>query len=140
MATITVTHLADDKYRTETRDHVILVDQPSDEGIEIGPTPVELLVMALAACAAHYGVSHLRGEGLPSDGLAVRCRWSMRANPASVGRIELTMLLPAPLEPAQQERLLAAIDHCTVHNTLRHPPRVAVEISELSMVPVGAGC
>ncbi|WP_158888135.1 OsmC family protein [Amycolatopsis anabasis] len=107
MATVTVAHLADEKFRVETRDHLVLVDQPSDDGTEIGPTPVELLVMALSACAAHYGVAHLRSAGLPADGLAVRGRWSMRSDPPRVGRVELTVVLPAPLEPEQQARLRA---------------------------------
>ncbi|MTD54590.1 hypothetical protein [Amycolatopsis pithecellobii] len=43
MATVSVTHRAGDEFRVETRDHVVLVDQPGDDG-GIGPTPVELLI------------------------------------------------------------------------------------------------
>ncbi|MFD9890906.1 OsmC family protein [Amycolatopsis sp. NPDC059027] len=137
MATVTVTHLAADKFRLETRDHVVLVDQPSDDGTELGPTPVELLVMALAGCAAHYAVNHLRAAGLPAAGLTVHGRWSMRTGPVRVGRVELTVVLPDPIEPDQERNLLSAIEHCTVHNTLRHPPHVEVQVAEPSMVAVG---
>lgn len=136
MATVSVTHLAGDKFRVETRDHVVLVDQPGEEG-GIGPTPVELLVMALAACAAHYAVGHLREEGLPADGLSVRGRWSMRADPARVGRVALRIVVPTRLTAAQQDRLRQVVDHCTVHNTLRIPPLVEVAIAETNLAPTG---
>ncbi|RZQ65929.1 OsmC family protein [Amycolatopsis suaedae] len=137
MSTVSVTHLADQKFRVETRDHVVLVDQPADDGTEVGPTPLELLVMALASCAAHYGVAQLRADGLPADGLMVQARWTTRPDPVRVGRVSLRIVLPAPLEPAQQQRLLAAIDHCAVHNTLRCPPQVEIEVAEPSMLAIG---
>jgi len=137
MATITVTHLAAEKFRIETRDHVVLVDQHGDDGTEIGPTPVELLVMALSGCAAHYAVGHLRAQGAPVDGLVVRGRWSMRAGPTRVGRVALTVVAPARLTAEQQDGLLAAIDHCTVHNTLRIPPLVEVQVAEPNAATTG---
>ncbi|WP_216207291.1 OsmC family protein [Amycolatopsis aidingensis] len=137
MAMVTVRHLADDKFRMETREHVVLADQPSGREDEAGPTPVELLVMALAACAGYYGVRNLRSQELPADGLTVRVRWSMRTEPARVGRVQLDVLVPAPLQPAQRDRLLAAIDRCTVHNTLRQPPRVEVDVVEPSVHRAG---
>ena len=130
MATISVTHLAGQKFQIETRDHVVLVDQPSALGDEIGPSPVELLVMALSACAAHYAVGHLREQGLPAKGLTVTTRWSMRAAPARVGRVALTVTTPARLTDEQQQRLLEAVEDCTVHNTLRTPPRVEVTLAD----------
>lgn len=137
MAPITVTHLTEDKFRIETRDHVVLVDQPGDDGKEIGPTPVELLVMALSGCAAHYAVGHLRAQGLPAEGLVVRGRWSMRAGPTRVGRVALTVVVPTRLTAVQQDALLAAIDHCTVHNTFRIPPVVEVQVAEPNMASTG---
>lgn len=133
MATISVTHLAGEKFQIETRDHVVLVDQPSEGGDEVGPTPVELLVMALTACAAHYAVGHLRARGLPAQGLTVTGRWSMRAAPARVGRVALTVTTPARLTDDQRQGLLEAVDHCTVHNTLRNPPLVEVAVAEPSL-------
>jgi putative redox protein len=53
MAEVRVWHVCEDRFQIETRGHVVLADQPRSDGAEVGPTPVELMVMALAGCAAH---------------------------------------------------------------------------------------
>ncbi|WP_436498375.1 OsmC family protein [Actinokineospora sp. HUAS TT18] len=129
MADVTVTHVCDDRFQIETRGHVVLADQPRRDGVEVGPTPVELMVMALATCAAHYAVGYLRAHGVPSEALRVDCRWTMRPEPPRVGRVELVVTPPAGLDPAIRGGLLDAVDHCSVHNTLRQPPSVVVTLS-----------
>ncbi|GGS28315.1 MULTISPECIES: OsmC family protein [Actinokineospora] len=127
MATISVTHLHGNRFLATTRNHPVLVDQPGDD---IAPTPVELCVMALASCAAHYAVGYLRAEGLCDRGVTVECRWSMRPNPARVGRVEIAVRTPQPLTDKHRCGLLAAVDHCTVHNTLRLPPDIDVRVTD----------
>lgn len=97
MAAVTVTQVRGSGFRVETRGHAVLVDQPSD-GVELGPTPVELLVRSLASCAAHYAAGHLRRQGLPSEGLRVDARWGMRIDPPRVNRVELIITPPVHLE------------------------------------------
>lgn len=40
--------------------------------------------------------------------------------------VELTVRPPARLEPDQRAAMVAAVDHCAVHDTLRRPPVVRV--------------
>ena len=42
----------------------------------------------------------------------------------------LRLLLPQPLEENRRRALLAVVDHCTVHNSLRTPPEVRVTLAE----------
>jgi putative redox protein len=126
MAAIAVTHVGEDRFQIETRGHVVLADQPRSDGMEVGPTPVELMVMALAGCAAHYAVGYLRERGLPEAKLGVDARWTMRADPPRVGTVELTVTPPGRLEPDEYAGMVAAVERCTVHNTLRQPPVVRV--------------
>lgn len=127
MAPITVTHQAGQAFLVQTRQHTWSVDQPSVGG-EAGPTPVELLVSALASCVAHYAVGYLREHELPFQGLQVQCRWTVRPDPARLGRVRLSVHPPADLTDAQRRGLLSAVDHCTVHNSLRQPPEVDVHL------------
>lgn len=128
MATVEVTHLTGDRYRITTRGHTVIVDQPDDAGHEAGPSPVELFVMSLAGCTAHYATGYLRSCNLSADGLRVTCRWSMRTDPSRVGRVLLTVNAPTSLSATDRDGLLAAVDHCTVHNTLLQPPRLDVRL------------
>jgi uncharacterized OsmC-like protein len=126
MAVVTVKHVKNEIFQVHTRGHSVTVDQPDATCGECGPTSVELFVAAMASCAAHYAVSYLREHDLPYERLELQCRWNMRAAPARVHRIELRVHTPVQLDTEQHDGLLEAITHCTVHNTLREPPRVDV--------------
>src|SRR6266545_1624795 len=121
MAVVMVRHICDNQFRVETRGHAVVVDQPKAGGAEAGPTPVELLVMALAGCAAHYAVGYLRRQDLPYEGLRVDAQWGMRPDPPRVNRVELTITPPARLDAEWYPGMVAAVEGCTVHNTLRQP-------------------
>lgn len=126
MAAVTVVQVRGHGFRVETRGHAVLVDQPSGDGVELGPTPVELLVMSLASCAAHYAAGYLRRQGLPYEGLRVDAQWGMRTDPPRVNRVELIITPPVRLDAGHYAGMVAAVDECTVHNTLRQPPAVSV--------------
>jgi len=132
MARMIVRHLSDDAFDIDIRGHSIVVDQRSPGFDERGPTPVELFVASLASCAAHYARRYLRDQGRPQQGLTVECDWLMRAGtPHAVGSIRLRVVSPAPLPAQLRHGLLAAIDQCTVQNSIRPPlPAIAVELAE----------
>lgn len=134
MATVTVIHRGGDAFWIDTRGHVVTTDQPGADHHGAGPTPVELFVMSLASCVAYYAVRYLRHCRLPSDGLTVRCEWSMRSGPPRVSRIDLDVEPPAELDEASRAGLAAAVDGCTVQQTLRQPPAVTVHIAHAAVV------
>jgi uncharacterized OsmC-like protein len=134
MSEISVTHQHRDAFRVDVRGHSLLVDQPG-EG-EVGPTPVELFVASLAACAAHYAVGFLRRHDLPHEGLRVRCEWKMRAaEKPRAARVVMSVIPPEPVSADLVAPLLAAIDECTVKNSLAPAPTIEVEVA--TVVPVG---
>lgn len=135
MATITVTHQAGDQFGIAIRGHEVVVDQTRQAGGEdAGPSPTELFVASLASCVGFYAVRFLRRHEQPYDGLTVDCHWAMRAaERARVSRLELTVATPAPVPDELQEPLRAAMEHCTVHNTLLEPPPVTVSLTGASV-------
>ncbi|MFB4307423.1 OsmC family protein [Actinomadura sp. GTD37] len=130
MREMLVVHREDDAFAVLVRDHVIHVDQPySAGGADTGPTPVELFVASLAACAAHYARRYLTRHGLPATGLEVTAGFAMGPSvPARVSRVDLRLRPPARLSDAQVAGMMAAVERCTVHNSLLDPPRVGVSL------------
>ncbi|HEY8478389.1 MAG TPA: OsmC family protein [Spirillospora sp.] len=130
MGEMTVLHREDDTFAVLVRDHVIHVDQPyTAGGMDAGPTPVELFVASLAACAAHYARRHLARRGLPSHGLEVTAAFTMTpAFPARVSRVELRLRPPIRLSDEDAGGLHAAVEHCTVHNSILDPPRIGMRL------------
>jgi putative redox protein len=132
MPNLSVTHQTGDRFQVQVRGHRLLCDQPtSDGGTDQGPTPTELFVASLAACVGFYARRFLARHDLEAAGLRVEATYTMSPDrPARVDTITLRLLLPRPLEEHRRRALLAVVDHCTVHNSLRIPPEVRVMLAE----------
>jgi putative redox protein len=131
MMPVSVTHDGGDRFRIAIRGHVVHVDQPEpDGGSDTGPTPTELFVASLAACVAFYARRYLKRHDLPEEGLAVTAQAEFGTKPSRVASMTITLTLPEGIPQDKREALLAVASHCTVHNTLTHPPEVLVQLAD----------
>jgi putative redox protein len=132
MEGLSVTHVAGDRFELRVRGHQLVIDQKlADGGSDQGPTPTELFVASLTACVAFYAERFLARHRLDSQGLRVECDFAMSANrPARVTSIVLRLITPHPLPDHRRAALLAVVDHCTVHNSIRQAPDVRVALVE----------
>ncbi|WP_078869177.1 OsmC family protein [Streptomyces sp. NRRL B-1347] len=128
---VDVTHVSGQAYGVFIRDHELTVDQPfAAGGDDDGPTPVELFVSSLATCVAYYAGRFLQRHHLPYENLRVRCEFDMADDrPARVAAVRMRIVLPVRLTATERGALLAVVNHCTIHNTLRQPPDVSVAVA-----------
>ena len=125
---ITVAHEEGDRLRVSIRGHEVFTDQPQEDGGgDTAPTPTELFVAGLGACIAFYAERYLRRHRLSTEGLRVSCSYSWAEDPHRVGGIEIAVDAPG-LPAERREAFERVIAHCTVHNTLSHPPAVALRV------------
>ncbi|HEX6844735.1 MAG TPA: OsmC family protein [Actinomycetota bacterium] len=129
MERIDVRWTSGDRYEIDVRDHRLVVDQPGRG--DAGPTPTELWVSGLVACVAHYTGSFLNRRWRGADGLSVRAEWDFATDrPARVRDIRIVVDLPPGFPDALTDRLQAVVEHCTVHNSMTHPPQVSIALAE----------
>lgn len=128
MARIDVSHVEGARYQMDIRGHEVVIDQPIEAGgTDAGPTPTELFVGGLASCVAFYAGRFLERHGIERDGLSVACDWEMASDrPSRVGRIDITLGLPQDFPQEHHERLMAVVEHCTVHNSMIQMPEVRI--------------
>jgi putative redox protein len=127
---VEISHVTGDRFTVRIRDHAVTVDQPKGAGGEdTGPTPTELFVASLAGCVGYYVRRALARRGHPTDGLAVTTTYRMGTNPARVAEVRITVTLPGDYDADTLARLRAVAEHCTVHNSLRIPPSVEIELA-----------
>jgi Predicted redox protein, regulator of disulfide bond formation len=128
MARMVVRHLEGDRFSIGIRGHEVVVDQPvADGGTDAGPTPTELFVGGLVSCVAFYAGRFLVRHGLERDGLSVACDWEMaEERPNRVGRVEIRLGLPSNFPQKHHDRLMAVVEHCTVHNSMVQMPEVQI--------------
>ena len=128
--------------------HQLLADEPrSAGGDDLGPSPYELLLMALGACtsmtirmyADHKGLAlddveiRLRHERIHVDDCATECDEDIRAGADKHGRIERIeryIDLTGDLTEAERARLLEIADRCPVHRTLMGKPHLVSRLTD----------
>jgi putative redox protein len=134
MARMIVRHVEGDRYTLGIRGHEVVVDQPvSDGGTDAGPSPTELFVGGLVSCVAFYAGRFLERHGIDRDGLSVACDWEMAGErPNRVGRIEISVALPSGFPQEHHDRLMAVVEHCTVHNSMIRMPQVHITAKSVS--------
>lgn len=129
---VTIEHIGAVQFEIKARQHTIASDQPADNGgYDEGMTPPELLLASLGSCAAFYASQYLRKFKLATEGTRVRVIADKVKDP--VARIDnFRIEIETPLELTDQHRagVERAVQHCLIHNTLLHPPQIAIEIKE----------
>ena len=128
---VDVSYLGGESYAVAARGHALLTDQPpAGGGADTAMTPTELLVASLSSCVAFYAGRYLARHGLNRDGLHITATFTTATDrPARVGAVRLTIRVPGGIPPTRKAALLAVASHCTVHNTLRQPPDIAIELT-----------
>lgn len=125
---IVARHRGGHRFAIQVRGHELTVDQPSSAGGgDAGPSPTELLIASLVGCVAHYGHLFLARHGLPEE-LEAEGDWWVDLGAERVTRAVIRVAAP-PLPPELEKSFQMALGHCLVHNTLRHEPDVAIEIT-----------
>lgn len=97
------------------RAHALRTDEPRDAGgADSAPSPVEMCLAALAACAVTTARLYAQRKEWPlTNARAEALRPEVPGAP-----IRLTLFLEGPLDDEQRRRIFAIADRCPVHRML----------------------
>jgi uncharacterized OsmC-like protein len=127
---ITVEHLGSVQFEIKARGHSIVSDQPAEQGgFNEGMTPPELLLASLGSCAGFYAAQYLRKHKLAVEGTRVRVTCDKVKDP--IPRMtNFVIEVDSPVELSQEHRqgVHQAVEHCLVHNTLLHTPKISLKV------------
>src|SRR5258705_7939904 len=128
---VTVEHLGSVQFEISTRTQTIISDQPmSDGGFDEGMTRPELLLASLGSCAGYYAAQYLRKNKLATEGTRVRVTCEKVKDPlARMTNFVIEVDAPVELSDEQRKGVEEAVEHCLVHNTLLHPPKIALKVA-----------
>ncbi len=113
--------------------HELVFDQPSTVpgGMDRGPSPLDVLAVAMAACTHYFAAAFLFGRQLPTVGLTVEVEAEKATLPVPrIGKLTLHVKLPPGVPAHYLPALERAIRRCPAYGTLTHPPSVELSISE----------
>jgi uncharacterized OsmC-like protein len=128
---VTVEHLGSVQFEIRARNHSIVSDQAvNDGGFDEGMTPPELLLASLGSCAGYYAAQYLRKNKLATEGTRVRVTCEKVKDPlARMTNFVIEVDAPVELNDAQRKGVEEAVEHCLVHNTLLHAPRIELKVA-----------
>jgi uncharacterized OsmC-like protein len=129
MDLITVTRENGLEFEVRVRGHGVTSDMSeSDGGRDGGPSPAELLGASLGACAAMMAQRYCQRHGWDGDA-GVSLTLELADNPKRVGRIVVDLELPEGVPDDKIETVKQVAGRCLIHETLKRPPAVDVEVA-----------
>lgn len=111
--------------------HELIFDQPTGVpgGADRGPSPLDAMVVSVAACAHYFAAAYLHGRGMSTDGLTVEVEATKERLPVSrIQRIAMKVRLPAPVSERHVSGVQRAIRACPAYGTLLHPPALEIGV------------
>ncbi len=136
MMEVSAQYLENLKFEVAARGHRVICDQPVDNGgTDQGMTPPELLLAALATCAAYYAAEYLKARKLPTQDLKVRVSAEKATQPARLASFHIEVTVPA-LDDHHQAGMLRAVKSCLIHNTLLGAPSIEVAVKAPALAQV----
>jgi uncharacterized OsmC-like protein len=94
-------------------------------------TPPELLLASLASCAGFYAAQYLRKFKLATEGTHVRVVADKVKDPVPrMDNFRIEIETPVDLSDQHRAGVERAVHQCLIHNTLLHPPKIAIEIKD----------
>ena len=125
--------------RARVDGHEIVFDQPRSVpgGEDRGPSPLDVMMASVAACAHYFAAAYLHGRGLATDGLTVEVDADKERVPVSrIGRLAMRVKVPAGLSDKLLAGIERAIKSCPAYGTLLHSPAVEIKI-DADAAPAG---
>ena len=124
---VIVNHLGDVQFEIKARQHVVVSDQPAENGgYDEGMTPPELMLASLGSCAGFYAAAYLKKHNLAAKGCTVRVTAEKAKNPARLDNFKIEVDVPVDLDAKHFAGVQDAVHRCLIHNTLLAPPKIDI--------------
>jgi uncharacterized OsmC-like protein len=141
MARITVKHRHGQSFDIRVRGYALISDEPVTlGGDDEGPTPTELMVAGLAACAADEAVKWLAAIGERFEPTEVAADFDWDSEGRRITSIRLDVTVPDVISTSARNDVLHAMESCPARKMLAEPPSVEYGFRDGgAAIPLGRG-
>jgi putative redox protein len=139
MARISVKHRHGQSFDIRVRGYALISDEPVTlGGDDEGPTPTELMVAGLAACAADEAVTCLIASGEMFEPVEIGADFAWDPATCRVGSIRISVSMPDGISTSTRDNVLRAMLSCPARKMLTEPPTVEYQLGAGVKVSVGS--
>ena len=115
------------KVDVEHRGLTIWTDQPeANGGDNSAPSPFELFLASIGACAGYYVLAFCQKRDIPTDGIELSMEIVRDEERHMVERIDISVHLPETFPERYVDACLRSAGQCTVKKHLEDPPEIAL--------------
>lgn len=116
-------------FQIKVRDHELTTDLPPEKGGEdLGPTPPELLLAALASCSGIFAKLFADREGISPGGIEVTVEADTLQSPLRLGNFRVRVRFPG-LPEDKRAKAQAFVESCLVGQTLKAANPIELELA-----------
>ena len=109
--------------------HAIHTDQPLDVGGEdSAPTPFELFLASIGACAGIFVQGFCAARQLDTSGIVLR-EWPRYDGKGTLVSVELAIALPPGFPARYRDALIKVVEQCSVKRAIAAQPHFVVRIA-----------
>lgn len=98
---------------------------------EAGYGALQIFATSMALCTFSALAAYAEIIAAPMDNIAMRVRWDYTDRPLRIANIGMEITWPDVPE-SRIEAAVRAAAHCTLHNTLSHPPEVVTRVHRIA--------
>ena len=126
---IVVTHQDGRRFAAHVGAHEITMDQPKGGGgDDSGPSPLDLIGVALGGCVALYVHKFLETRGIAEGGLRVEVTQHTARDPYRITRFDFRILLHDAVPTVYRPMIETAARVCPAYNTLARSAEIVIAI------------
>jgi len=119
--------------RARLGSHELVFDQesPVPGGDDRGPSPLDVMAVAVGACAHYFAAAFLFARKLSPDGLRVEVEAEKVREPSPrFGKFSIRVTLPAGVPEHYLPQIERVVRNCPAYGTLLHPPDVELTVAK----------
>ena len=111
------------------KDHIIKTDQPEAAGGDnSAPSPFDLFLASIGACAGFYVMSFCRQRNIPTDKISIIQRMHKDGGSKMITRLEIDIHLPADFPEKYKDSVLKAAGACSVKKHIANAPEFEINL------------
>ena len=122
MYSASIENIGDSKYYATTKDYSFVLDTEGH-----GANPIDTLLASLCGCIGHYVRDYFRERQIEYRGFTVKSEAALNAENTKLSDINLWIALKGvELDKPRQTELLAFVERCKIHNTMKENCHVKI--------------
>ena len=130
MDLITIERKSGLEFEIQVRGHSLVADMSVDDGGQDGGlAPAELFASSLGACVAMMVQAYCDTHGYTDGNVGVSLTLELADDPKRIASIVIDVDLPDGFPDDRRDAVQRVAEHCVIHGTLSHPPRVDIEFA-----------